>query len=176
MTTLWQNDKVFIEKYCYKFPGYLTTGDFGYFDENGYLFIEGRADDMIKYKWRRISATFYEGLINSHEFVIESAVIPIKDSNNNDQLFALIVTIQNKEYDEFDLKKQINLKVNEVVGDDMGLSGIAIVPRLPKTNSGKPRKLLVQKVANGQPTNEILDDSTTQLLEVIENLIHKETN
>lgn len=150
MLTLWGNDEAFVKKYFSDSPGYYTTGDAGYIDENGYLHIMTRMDDVINTAGHRLSTGRFEEVINEHELIVESAVVGLWDEVRGDQPFALVVPASGVEYDEEDLKKQLNLKVRKDIGAFARLGGALIVSRLPKTRSGKILRGIVRKIANKQ--------------------------
>ena len=91
MLTLWRNDKAFVEKYLTETPGYYTTGDAGYMDENGYLHVMTRTDDVINCAGHRLSCGRIEEVVNSHPLVVESAVIGLFDELKTEIPFAFLV-------------------------------------------------------------------------------------
>jgi len=91
MLTLWKNDDFFIKKYLVDTPGHYTTGDAGMFDDNGYLHIMTRTDDVLNCAGHRLSAGRIEEVVNSHPLVVESAVIALFDELKTEIPFAFIV-------------------------------------------------------------------------------------
>ncbi len=91
MLTLWGNDEAFIEKYLTDTPGFYTTGDAGYLDENGYLYIMTRVDDVINTAGHRLSTGRLEEVINEHDCVVESAVVAYMDEVRGECPFAFII-------------------------------------------------------------------------------------
>lgn len=164
MTTLWKDDEGFIEKYCSQFPGYFSTGDLGYFDENGYLFIQGRSDDVIKIRDQRISSSQFQEVINSHEHILESAVIAVNHETVGNQLFAIVLPSASYDNDENKLKIQLCDKIFNEIGGEASLIGCVVVSNLPKTESGKIQKHLIQKVANNLSISEEINAETQQII------------
>ena len=148
MLTLWGNDDAFVEKYFSDSPGYYTTGDAGYMDENGYLHIMTRVDDVINTAGHRLSTGRFEEVINEHPLIVESAVIGLWDEVRGDQPFALVIPALGVEYNEDDLKKEIIAKVRSDIGAFARLGGLIIVSKLPKTRSGKILRGTIKKIAN----------------------------
>lgn len=91
MLTLWGNDQAFIEKYLTETPGYYTTGDAGMIDENGYLHIMTRVDDVINTAGHRLSTGRLEEVINDHPSVVESAVVGHVDEIRGDCPVAFVI-------------------------------------------------------------------------------------
>jgi propionyl-CoA synthetase len=91
MLTLWGNDEAFIQKYLADVPGCYTTGDAGYFDENGYLFIMTRMDDVINTSGHRLSTGRLEEVVNHHKLVVESAVVGWNDEIRGELPLAFVI-------------------------------------------------------------------------------------
>ena len=148
MLTLWNNDEAFVEKYFSDSPGYYTTGDAGYFNDNGYLHIMTRVDDVINTAGHRLSTGRFEEVINEHPHIVESAVVGVWDSVRGEQPFGLIIPASGIEYNEEELKKEIVAKVRQDIGAFARLGGLIIVGRLPKTRSGKILRGTIKSMAN----------------------------
>ena len=91
MLTLWGNDEAFIQKYLSDTPGYYTTGDAGVFDENGYLSIMTRLDDVINTSGHRLSTGRLEEVVNEHKLVVESAVVGWTDEVRGELPLAFVI-------------------------------------------------------------------------------------
>lgn len=102
MTTLWGNDQAFITKYLSDTPGYYTTGDAGLIDENGYLHIMTRVDDVINTAGHRLSTGRLEEVINEHPSVVESAVVGHNDEIRGDCPVAFVILRGKEGSDDFD--------------------------------------------------------------------------
>ncbi len=150
LPTLWQNDQKFIESYLAPFPGYYFTGDGGYFDEDGYLFIMGRVDDIINVAGHRLSTGGMEEVIAKHPTVAECAVIGVHDDLKGEVPIGFYVLKDGITADP----EQISNELVQMVRDEIGAIAcfkIAIcVKRLPKTRSGKILRGTMRKIANGE--------------------------
>jgi len=178
MLTLWGNDKAFIEKYLSETPGYYTTGDAGTMDENGYLHIMTRMDDVINTAGHRLSTGRIEEVINEHEKVAESAVIGFDHYIRGESPMAFVIlkgsggceTLSQEEKDK--LAKEINLKVRSDIGAFSRLESVFFLNKLPKTRSGKILRGTIRKIANAQEYNfpSTIEDATT--LDTVKNLVN----
>jgi len=174
MTTLWQNDDAFKEKYFSDSPGYYTTGDAGYYNEGGYLHIMTRMDDVINTAGHRLSTGRFEEVINEHPCIVESAVVGAWDKVRGEQPIALVIPASGIEYNEEDLKKEIIAKVRKDIGAFARLGGLIIVNRIPKTRSGKILRGIIKSIANklhykvpATIEDETVLEEITQALETI---------
>lgn len=174
MLTLWGNDDAFVTKYFSDSPGYYTTGDAGYFDENGYLHIMTRMDDVINTAGHRLSTGRFEEVINGHESIVESAVIGLWDEVRGDQPFALVIPASGIEYNEADLKKEIIAIVRSDIGAFARLGGLCIVTRLPKTRSGKILRGTIKSIANKKKYNVPATIEDVTVLDEIQEAIFAE--
>lgn len=148
MLTLWGNDEAFKEKYFSESPGYYTTGDAGYFNDQGYLHIMTRVDDVINTAGHRLSTGRFEEVINEHPHIVESAVVGVWDKVRGEQPVALVIPASGIDFNEEDLKKEIVAKVRKDIGAFARLGGLLIVARLPKTRSGKILRGTIKSIAN----------------------------
>lgn len=140
---LWNDPARFKAGYLTKFPGYYFSGDGGYKDENGYVFITGRVDDVINVAGHRLSTAEMEEIVSSHGSVAECTVVGIKDDLKGQVPMALVVLISGEPMEHFQLEHEIIQLVREKIGAVAALRNVLIVERLPKTRSGKIlRKLL----------------------------------
>lgn len=153
MLSIWGRNDAFIEKYLAETPGYYTTGDAGMIDENGYLHIMTRMDDVINTAGHRISTGRLEEVINDHESIVESAVVGYNEPIRGECALAFCVLSNEAEKglteEGFNkLKKEINTKVRADVGAFASLFGIIFMEKLPKTRSGKILRGTMRKIAN----------------------------
>ena len=153
MLTLWGNDQAFIEKYLAETPGYYTTGDAGIKDENGYLHIMTRMDDVINTSGHRISTGRLEEVVNEHDSVVESAVIGYDEEVRGECPLAFVILrgsgTSDKTPEQLEsMKKEINDKVRADVGAFARLIGVIFMEKLPKTRSGKILRGTIRKIAN----------------------------
>ncbi len=133
----------FKASYLEKFPGYYFSGDGGYMDEDGYVYITGRVDDVINVAGHRLSTAEMEEIVASHDAVAECAVVGVNDELKGQIPFALVVIKSGEEIQHFQLEYEIVQLVREKIGAVAALKNVMIVQRLPKTRSGKIlRKIL----------------------------------
>src|SRR5690606_26225076 len=129
--------------YLEKFPGYYFSGDGGYKDEDGYVYITGRVDDVINVAGHRLSTAEMEEIVASHDAVAECAAVGVNDELKGQIPFALVVIKSGEEIQHFQLEYEIVQLVREKIGAVAALKNVMIVQRLPKTRSGKIlRKIL----------------------------------
>jgi len=150
LTGVYKDEKSFQSSYLSSHPGYYITGDGGYIDEDGYLFIMGRTDDIINVAGHRLSTGEMEESLSSHHAVAECAVIGINDELKGQVPFGLVV-IKNgiKETDKA-LSVALKNKIREDIGSIASLKEVIIVERLPKTRSGKILRKTLRQVIDGQ--------------------------
>jgi propionyl-CoA synthetase len=149
MLGLWGNITRFQEGYFKKFEGYYLSGDGGYVDEDGYVFITGRVDDVINVAGHRLSTAEMEEIVSSHSAVAECAVIGIQDELKGQIPVALAVVKVGNAMERFQLEYEIVQLVRNQIGAVASLRNVIIVERLPKTRSGKTLRKLLRSIADG---------------------------
>ena len=150
LATLWQADDRFVESYMSAFPGYYTTGDGGYVDEDGYLFVMGRVDDVINVAGHRLSTGALEEVVASHADVAECAVIGVPDELRGQVPFGLVVLKAGAERDPIDIGAELVEMVRSRVGAFACYRETRVVERLPKTRSGKILRGTMRAIAAGR--------------------------
>jgi len=148
LPTLWQNDKRMSESYLDDFPGFYKTADAGFKDENGYLFIMGRTDDIINVAGHRLSTGGMEEVLASHPAVAECAVIGIKDELKGEQPCGFIVLKSGVTQSPLEIEKEIVQLVRDKIGPVAAFKIAITVNRLPKTRSGKILRGTMKKIAD----------------------------
>jgi len=150
LATLWQNQEGYQRSYLNTFPGYYLSGDAGYQDEDGYLWIMSRTDDVINVAGHRLSTGAMEEVLASHPDVAECAVIGVADALKGQLPFGLVVLKAgvNREKEEI-LKEMVQLVRNKI-GPVAAFKLVTIVDRLPKTRSGKILRGTMRKIADGE--------------------------
>ena len=146
--TLWNAEARFKEAYLEEFPGYYKTADAGFIDEDGYLFIMARTDDIINVAGHRLSTGGMEEVVAAHKDVAECAVVGIADEMKG-QIpcgFLVLNAGVNREHDEI---KEVVALVREQIGPVAAFKTAHVVKRLPKTRSGKILRGTMQKIADG---------------------------
>ncbi|MFE3847284.1 AMP-binding protein [Flavobacterium sp. LB3P45] len=147
---LWKDNSRFKADYLNKFPGYYFSGDGGFKDEDDYIFITGRVDDVINVAGHRLSTAEMEEIVASHHSVAECAVIGINDTLKGQTPLALVVTKLDGGIEHFQLEQEIIKLVRLQIGAVASLRNVVIVQRLPKTRSGKTLRKLMRSIADGE--------------------------
>ncbi|MGV0967756.1 AMP-binding protein [Empedobacter sp.] len=170
MTSLWRNEHRFIKGYFQQFPNHYLTGDGGFRDENGFVFITGRTDDIINVAGHRLSIATMEELVSSHPDITECAVVGIKDELKGQIPIGLIVTKENASKSEEEIEKDLIALLRKEIGGIACFKTSIIVNRLPKTRSGKILRKTLSQIADGTPFTipSTIDDAT-----VLDELIHE---
>ena len=148
LPTLWGNDERFLNAYLNTFPGYYLTGDAGYQDEDGYLWIMSRIDDVINVAGHRLSTGAMEEVLASHPDVAECAVVGAADQLKGQLPIGLVVLKAGVDRPEDAIIKELIQQVREQIGPVAAFKHAVIVPRLPKTRSGKVLRGTVKKIAD----------------------------
>jgi propionyl-CoA synthetase len=151
LPTLWQNDERFKETYLSRYPGYYLTGDGGYRDEDGYLYIMGRVDDIIIVAGHNLSTGSMEQAIASHSDVAECAVFGVRDALKTQLPVGMIVLKAGVSRSPELIVSELAEVVREQVGPVANFKQAAVVKRLPKTRSGKILRGVMREIANGEP-------------------------
>ena len=149
LPTLWNADQRFLDSYINPFPGYYFTGDEGYIDEDGYVFIMGRVDDVINVAGHRLSTGAMEEVIAEHPDVAECAVFGAEDSFKGQLPVGLVVLKAGVDRDHDEICKELIQRVREDIGPIASFKAVAVVGRLPKTRSGKILRGSMRKIADG---------------------------
>jgi propionyl-CoA synthetase len=163
MPTLWQNDERFSDTYLTRYPGYYLTGDGGYIDEDGYLFIMGRIDDVIIVAGHNLSTGSMEQALASHPDVAECAVFGVKDPLKTQLPVGLVVLKAGVRREPAVIVEELIETVREQVGPVASFKQVGIVSRLPKTRSGKVLRGTMRQIADGEPYRipPTIDDPAT---------------
>jgi propionyl-CoA synthetase len=148
---LWNAEERFRSSYLEAFPGYYETGDAGYIDEDGYIFVMSRTDDVINVAGHRLSTGAIEEVLAAHEDVAECAVIGVADELKGQLPVGFLVLKAGVEHDEADIVADVVRMVRERVGPVAVFKKAAVVTRLPKTRSGKILRSTMRKIADGEP-------------------------
>jgi len=149
--TLWGNDEAFRSKYLDRFPGYYQTADAGYRDEEGYVWVMSRTDDVINVAGHRLSTGAMEEVLSSHPDVAECAVIGVADPLKGQLPLGLVVLKAGVGRGEKDVVPELVALVRESIGPVAVFKQAALVKRLPKTRSGKVLRGTMRRIADGEP-------------------------
>lgn len=150
LATVWNNHPRYVAGYLQRFPGYYLSGDGGYRDAEGYLFVMGRIDDVINVAGHRLSTGEIEEVVAAHTAVAECAVIGIADSLKGQVPVALAVLKDGVAISAEQLEREIVQAVRDQVGALANLKQVAVVKRLPKTRSGKILRAVLRAMADGE--------------------------
>ena len=157
LLTLWGDDEKYRDVYWSKYKNCYYPGDYALKDTDGYFWLLGRADDVLKVSGHRIGTAELESCIVSHHDVAESAVCGIPDEIKGEAIIAFVVLKQNVTTDILILEKELFIKIRNDIGAIATPKQIYFVTTLPKTRSGKIMRRLLKAIAN----NEIIGDVST---------------
>jgi len=171
LPTLWNDDKRYVESYLSVFSGYYTTGDGGFIDDDGYVFVMGRTDDVINVAGHRLSTGAMEAVVAHHPAVAECAVIGVHDALKGQIPRAFVVLKAGVDVDPAVLEKEIVRSVRDEIGPVAAFKSVVVVPALPKTRSGKILRRTMRGIADGRPEAppSTIDDIT--VLDVLRPLL-----
>ena len=163
LTDIWRDPQRFHSAYMAAFPGYYLTGDGGYFDESGYLFIMGRTDDVINVAGHRLSTGEMEEVVGAHPAVAECAVIGVHDMLKGQVPIGLVIPKDGFDGDEVTLENELIARVRDTIGPIACFKQVLVVNRLPKTRSGKILRKLLRNIADGKAFGipSTIDDPTS---------------
>ncbi len=154
LPTLWRNDEGYVESYLREYDGYYQTGDAGHLDDDGYLYIMSRTDDLINVAGHRLSTGAMEEILASHRDVAECAVIGVADSLKGQVPLGLAVLYAGSSRGEAEIVPELVQSVRDQLGPVASFKVAAIVDRLPKTRSGKVLRGTMRRIADGEPWTE----------------------
>jgi propionyl-CoA synthetase len=163
LPTLWQNDRRYVDSYLSALEGYYLTGDAGYKDEDGYVYIMSRIDDIINVAGHRLSTGGMEEVLASHPDVAECGVIGAADQLKGEMPLGLVVLKSGVDRDPEEIKKELVGLVREKIGPVAAFKKVVIVERLPKTRSGKILRGTMKSIADSKDYNmpATIDDPAT---------------
>lgn len=150
LTGLWRDAARYERSYLSAYPGHYLTGDSGYFDEDGYLYVLGRSDDVINMAGHRLSAGSIEAAIAGHDAVAECAVIGLPDELKGHRPLAYVVLKSGVDLDPDRLRDELIERVRTQVGAIATLHDAVIVTALPKTRSGKILRKTIRQITSGE--------------------------
>ncbi|MFM8773555.1 MAG: AMP-binding enzyme, partial [Actinomycetota bacterium] len=160
LPTLWGDDERYVEAYLSAFAGYYSTGDGGYLDDEGYLYVMGRTDDVINVAGHRLSTGAMEAVVATHPAVAECAVIGVHDEIKGQIPRAFVVLKAGVQADPDALQGEIVEMVRDRIGPVAALRQVVVVPALPKTRSGKILRRTMRGIADGrdEPVPSTIED------------------
>ena len=160
LPSLWQDEARFRQSYLDPFPGYYYSADSGYKDQDGYVYITGRIDDIINVAGHRLSTAKMEEVIASHPAVAECAVTGIEDNLKGQIPVGFVVLKAGMDQRHAELQAELVHMIRETIGPIASFRLTLIAQRLPKTRSGKILRKIIRYIADGtsfQPPSTIED-------------------
>ena len=148
LPTLWQNDKRYVEAYLEEFPGYYKTADAGYIDEEGYIYVMTRTDDIINVAGHRLSTGAMEEVLSCHPMVAECAVMGVEDQLKGQVPLGFLVLNAGVTADHDQIIREAIQMVRDQIGPVAAFKTATIVKRLPKTRSGKILRGTMRSIAD----------------------------
>jgi propionyl-CoA synthetase len=148
LPTLWNADQRFTQAYLDEFPGFYKTADAGLIDEDGYLFVMARTDDIINVAGHRLSTGAMEEVLAEHPDVAECAVIGIADQLKGQIPLGLVVLNAGAAREAMEIEREAIALVRERIGPVAAFKSVVVIKRLPKTRSGKILRGTIQKIAD----------------------------
>ncbi len=160
LPTLWQADERYVDSYLSDYPGYYKTSDAGYIDEDGYVFVMTRTDDIINVAGHRLSTGAMEEVLTAHPDVAECAVTGVADALKGQIPLGFLVLNAGVERPREEIVAEAIQRVRQEIGPVAAFKTAAVVERLPKTRSGKILRGTMQKIADGETfkTPATIDD------------------
>jgi propionyl-CoA synthetase len=149
LPTLWQDDERYVASYLSAYPGWYLSGDGGYVDEDGYVFVMGRTDDVINVAGHRLSTGAMEAVLAAHPAVAECAVVGVHDELKGQVPRGFVVLKAGVDADPEALRAELVQAVRDRIGAVAALRRVDVVPALPKTRSGKILRRTMREIADG---------------------------
>jgi propionyl-CoA synthetase len=150
LPTLWGDDERYVSSYLKAFDGYYLSGDGGYIDDDGYVFVMGRTDDVINVAGHRLSTGSMEAVLAQHPAVAECAVIGVADALKGQLPRGFVVLKAGHDVDRDQLAKELVEAVRDQIGPVAAFKDVRVVAALPKTRSGKILRKTMRQIADGE--------------------------
>ncbi|MDO9378866.1 MAG: propionyl-CoA synthetase [Nocardioidaceae bacterium] len=173
LPTLWGDDQRYVDSYLTAFDGYYLSGDGGYVDEDGYVFVMGRTDDVINVAGHRLSTGSIEAVLAQHPAVAECAVVGVSDELKGQAPRGYVVLKSGVDVDEDELAAQLVASVRDEIGAVASFRSVTVVPGLPKTRSGKILRRSMREIVDTGSTRPPSTIEDPDVLEAITPLIHR---
>ena len=151
LPTVWRDHDRYRDSYWARYPGYYHTGDGGYRDEDGYVYIMGRVDDVMNVAGHRLSTGQMEEVVADHPAVAECAVVGIRDPDKGQVPLGLVLLKDGLNIELSTLEQELVQMVRRHVGAFANFRRVWVVPRLPKTRSGKILRQVLRQMIDGDP-------------------------
>jgi propionyl-CoA synthetase len=167
LPTLWGDDQRYVDSYLSAFDGYYLSGDGGYVDEDGYVFVMGRTDDVINVAGHRLSTGSMEAVLSQHPAVAECAVVGVHDDLKGQAPRGYVVLKAGADVDPEQLASELVASVRDEIGAVAAFRSVTVVPALPKTRSGKILRRSMREIVD---TGSTTPPSTIEDPTVLETL------
>ncbi|MDP9822606.1 propionyl-CoA synthetase [Nocardioides massiliensis] len=174
LPTLWGDDDRYVRSYLAEYDGYYLTGDGGYLDEDGYLFVMGRTDDVMNVAGHRLSTGSLEAALAGHPAVAECAVIGVADPLKGQLPRGLVVLKAGAEISPDQLREELVARVRSEVGAVAAFRDVEIVEALPKTRSGKILRRTMREIADGGDPTVPSTIEDPQVLDTLRPVLRRE--
>jgi len=171
LPTLWNNDAGFEKSYLERHPGHYLTGDAGYQDADGYLYIMSRVDDIINVAGHRLSTGAMEEVLSAHPDIAECAVVGVADEIKGEIPVGFAVTKAGVTRPEAEITRELVEMVRERIGPVASFKVVTLVKRLPKTRSGKLLRRAIQAVCESRDPGDLTTIEDPTALEQIRDLV-----
>jgi propionyl-CoA synthetase len=171
LPTLWGDDQRFVDSYLSAFPGYYATGDSGHVDEDGYVYVMGRTDDVINVSGHRLSTGAMEQVLASHPAVAECAVIGVGDPLKGQRPSGYVVLKTGADVPPEQLREELVALVRRQIGAVADFKDVAVVEGLPKTRSGKILRKTMRQMADGEDYTVPSTIEDASVLEALEGVL-----
>ena len=173
LVTLWEDDERFVASYLSTHDGYYLSGDGGYVDEDGYLYVMGRTDDVINVAGHRLSTGSMEAVLAQHPAVAECAVVGVADPLKGQAPRGYVVLKSGVEADSDDLAAELIALVRDEIGAGAAFRSVTVVPALPKTRSGKILRRSMREIVDTGTTTAPSTIEDASVLETLTPLLHR---
>ncbi len=150
MTTLWRDEARFVQSYMLAFPGFYSSNDGGLIDEDGYVYVMGRTDDVMNVAAHRLSTGALEEVLVAHPDVAEAAAFGVADPVKGQLPLALVVLASGVDRDHEQIRAELRADIRAKIGAIATLKDVHIVARLPKTRSGKILRAPMRRIADAE--------------------------
>ncbi|SHJ47914.1 propionyl-CoA synthetase [Desulfatibacillum alkenivorans DSM 16219] len=172
LPTLWGNDQAFVNKYLRDFDGYYTTADAGYIDEDGYIYVMARTDDIINVAGHRLSTGAMEEVLADHPDVAECAVLGVEDPLKGQLPLGFLVLNAGVTRSNDEIVKEVVEMIRERIGPVSAFKTATVVDRLPKTRSGKILRGVMRQIADNKSYRMPATIDDPSILKEIENALN----
>ena len=174
LLTLWDADQRFVDSYLSEYPGSYDTSDAGFIDNNGYVFIMGRTDDVINVAGHRLSTGAMEEVLAAHPDVAECAVVGVADTLKGQLPLAFLVLKSGTTKPASTIVTDVIALVREKIGPVAAFRRALVVERLPKTRSGKILRKAIRQIADGDDWNVPATIDEPAILDEISNAVNSQ--